>query len=365
MKTSMQARICLAVLLTSWLTFIPAAQAQIDVPARLVQVIPLPHIEGWMDHMAVDVKTNRLFLPAQHNSSIEVIDLRTGKVIRSLKGLSGAPRRTVFLPEARQLWLDDAQSVKAFNTDTYEMIKNIPFTLDQAARQVPDNGAYDPVSGLFYICITEDAKATIPGSIEIIDTKTGLHVGSIKVDSTDPSGVAFDASTPRMFVILGDKAQVVVIDREKRVVTATWDITGGPVPHTLAIDTANHRLFIGSRVKPGHVYKPGKLTVMDTDTGKVVQSLDTQGGADEIYYDAANKRVYFTGTTGGIDVFRQVDADHYEPIGTIPTAADAKTSMIVPEFKRLYVAVPRRNVAIPPTRDVITEDAVLLVYEVP
>src|SRR6267143_3254622 len=78
MSTSAKIRICLAVLLTAWLGFIASAHAQIiDVPAKLVQVIPLTHIEGWMDHMSVDVKTNRLFLPAQHKSSIEVIDLKT------------------------------------------------------------------------------------------------------------------------------------------------------------------------------------------------------------------------------------------------------------------------------------------------
>jgi len=44
---------------------------------------------------------------------------------------------------------------------------------------------------------------------------------------------------------------------------------------------------------------------------------------------------------------------------------EQKTSLLVPELKRFYVAVPKRNVAIPPTRDVITEDAELLVFEVP
>lgn len=61
-------------------------------------------------------------------------------------------------------------------------------------------------------------------------------------------------------------------------------------------------------------------------------------------------------------MFRQLDADRYELVGKLPTAADAKTSLYVPEFKRFFVAVPKRNVAIPPTRDVIQEDASLLVY---
>jgi DNA-binding beta-propeller fold protein YncE len=233
---------------------------------------------------------------------------------------------------------------------------------------IPDNGAFDPLTRLFYVAVTADANsatATVKGSVEIVDTKTGQRAGNIKVDGTDPSGIAFDAATPRMFVVLGDTAQVQVVDREKRAIIATWEITGGTAPHTVAVDTAHHRLFVGARVKPGHIFKPGKMVVMDTQTGKVVAALDTEGGADEIQYDAASQRIYFTGTTGHVDVFKQVDADNYQHLGKLVTAADAKTSLLVPELKRFYVAVPKRNVAIPPTRDVITEDAELLVFEVP
>src|SRR6202023_1728126 len=113
------------------------------------------------------------------------------------------------------------------------------------------------------------------------------------------------------------------------------------------------------------IVKPGKRVVMDTQTGKVVATLDTEGGADEIQYDAASQRVYFTGTTGHVDVFKQVDADTYHHPGKLVTAADAKTSLLVPELKRFYVAVPKRNVAIPPNRDVIQEDAEPLGFEGP
>ena len=325
-------------------------------------------VEGWFDHLAVDLKTQRLFVPAEQHKSIEVVDLRAGKVIHSIMGFDGAPRKTIYLPDTNEIWVDDAESVKSFNAETYALIKNIPFNLDKESKLIPDNGAYDPASRLFYVTVTADANsatATVKGSVEIVDTKTGTRVGNIKLDGTDPSGIAFDAATPRMFVVMGDTAKVQVIDRDKRTIIATWDITGGTAPHTVAIDTAHHRLFVGARVKPGHLFKPGKMVVMDTDTGKVVAALDTEGGADEIQYDAASQRVYFTGTTGHVDVFKQLDADHYQPLGKLVTAADAKTSLLVPELKRFYVAVPKRNVAIPPTRDVIPEDAELLVFEVP
>jgi DNA-binding beta-propeller fold protein YncE len=358
----------LAILLTSLTAFIPSARAQTEPPAKLIGYIPLPDIEGWFDHLAVDLKGQRLFIPAEHKKTLEVVDLRAGKVIHSIPGFDGAPRKTIYLSESNQIWVDDGNSVKSFNAETYALIKNIPFNLDKDSKLIPDNGAFDPKTGLFYVTITADANsatATVKGSVEIVDTKTGERVGNIKLDGTDPSGIAFDATTPRMFVVMGDTAKVQVIDREKRTTVATWDITGGTAPHTVAIDNAHHRLFVGARVKPGHLYKPGKMVVMDTQTGKVVASLDTEGGADEIQYDAASQRVYFTGTTGHVDVFKQVDADNYQHLGKLITAADAKTSLLVPELKRFYVAVPKRNVAIPPTRDVIPEDAALLIFEVP
>jgi hypothetical protein len=358
----------LAIVLASLLGLVSSAQAQSEPPAKLIGYILLPNVEGWMDHLAVDLKGQRLFVPAEHQKTIEVVDLRAGKVIHTITGFDGAPRKTIYLPDTNEIWVDDAESVKSFNAETYALIKNIPFNLDKDSKLIPDNGAYDPASRLFYVTVTADANsatATVKGSVEIVDTRTGARVGNIKLDGTDPSGIAFDAATPRMFVVMGDTAKVHVIDREKRTITATWDITGGTAPHTVAIDTAHHRLFVGARVKPGHLFKPGKMVVMDTDTGKVVAALDTEGGADEIQYDAASQRVYFTGTTGHVDVFKQLDADHYQPLGKLITAADAKTSLLVPELKRFYVAVPKRNVAIPPTRDIIPEDAELLVFEVP
>jgi DNA-binding beta-propeller fold protein YncE len=357
-----------AILLTLWMALVPSAYAQTEPPAKLIGYITLPDLEGWMDHMAVDVKTQRLFVPAEQKKAMEIVDLAAGKVIHTITGFDGAPRKTVYIPQANQIWVDDGGSVKSFDASSYQLLKNIPFDLDKSAKLIPDNGNFDPKSGLFYVTITADANsatATVKGSVEIVDTKTGTRVGNIKLDGTDPSGIAFDAATPRMFVILGDTARVQVIDRDKRAIIATWEITGGTQPHTVAIDTAHHRLFVGARIKPGHIYKPGKMVVMDTETGKVVAALDTEGGADEIQYDAASGRVYFTGTTGHVDVFKQVDADHYEHLGKLVTAADAKTSLLVPELKRFYVAVPKRNVAVPPTRDVITEDAELLVFEVP
>jgi len=55
-----------------------------------------------------------------------------------------------------------------------------------------------------------------------------------------------------------------------------------------------------------------------------------------------------TGTTGYVEVFKQIDADHYERLGRVPTGPIAKTSLLVPEMKRFYAAIPKLVILVPP-----------------
>ncbi|GAC1678017.1 MAG: hypothetical protein PVS2B2_14870 [Candidatus Acidiferrum sp.] len=363
----------LAVLSTLCVVLVPGAQCQTSAPLKLVQSIPLPNVEGYFDHMAVDVKGQRLFVPGEHQRTIEVIDLRSGKVLHTITGFGGDPRKTIYLRETNEIWVDDGDATcKAFSGDTYELIKNIPLTgndLGKDSRRVPDNGVYDPVTHLFYLGDRADGlkKEGIKGSIEIVDLKNSKLAGSIDVDGLNPAGLVLDPASPKMFVVMGDSSNVMVIDRDKRAVIATWPITGGPEPHAIAIDAAHRRLFIGSRVKRSHIYKPGKLVVMDSDTGKVIDAIDTEGGVDEVVFDAPSKRIYYTGTTGFVEVFKQVDADHYDRLGRVATGPLAKTTLLVPELGRFYAAVPKLVILVPPipqSKEATIEDAKILVFDI-
>lgn len=342
-------------------------------PLKLIQSIPLPNVEGYFDHMAVDAKGQRLFVPGEHQRTIEVIDLKTGNVIHTITGFGGDPRKTLYLPETNEIWVDDGDStVKAFSGDTYELKKNIPLAtheMEKDSRRVPDNGVYDPATHLFYLGDRSDSTphAGPKGSIEIVDLKAGTYVGTIEMPSNNPAGLVLDPKNSKLYVVMGDTSQVVVIDLQKRAVVATWPITGGPEPHAVDIDFAHRRLFIGSRVKRSHIYKPGKLVVMDADTGRVIDAIDTEGGVDELVFDVPSKRIYYTGTTGYVEVFKQIDADHYERVGKAATGAIAKTTLLVPELKRFYAAVPKHIILTPPVpqaKEATIEDAKIMVYEV-
>jgi hypothetical protein len=328
----------------------------------LVETIPLPG-DGYMDRLAADVQGQRLFICGEAAKSLIVVDLRAGKVIHETKGLPAMPKKPFYLPDTNEIWLTlTDSSVVVVSGTTYEVTKIVKLSGYGDPNRGADNGAYDPATHLLYagVEVFEDfagsgEHGSANASIDIVDTRTAQLVGSIKLPGGDPAGIAIEPSGKQLYVTMGDivdgESHVAVVDPEKRAVITQWPIVGGPVPHTAAVGTVHHRLFVGSRtiahtgdVGGGHQREPGKLVIMDTETGKVVQVLDSVGGADDIHYDAATSRIYFVGTTGTVAVFKEIDPNHYELLGKVPTGAIAKTGLWVPELKRFYSAVPRHYV---------------------
>jgi DNA-binding beta-propeller fold protein YncE len=334
----------------------------------LAETIPLP-TEGWMDHLTVDLKNQHLFISGENNRSFVVVDLRAGKVIHETTGLGGNPRKPFFDPKTNEVWVDlGDNTVVAIDASTYEVTKTVELSGGKGAtKRTPDNAAYDPDRSLYYAGV--GTAGTMDGSIDIVDTKAAKLMGSIKMNGSEPAGIVLDPSGKRLYVGMGDvvngESICKVIDTEKRDVIAEWPITEGPQPHVAGLDSAHHRLFIGSRLQGGHQGEPGKLVVINTDTGKVVQALDSVGGADEIFYDAPTARIYFSGTTGTLAVFKEQDPDHYELLGKVPTGAIGKSGLWIPELKRYYAAVPKHIVQTPPygASDYITEEAHLMVFD--
>src|SRR5258706_541721 len=142
----------LGILCTLVLAFVPKAQSQ-TLPMQtmsgllnLAQTIPLP-TEGYMDHMTVDVKGQRLFLCGENSYSLVVVDLRAGKVIHVTKGLPAMPKKPFYIPETDEVWLSltDA-SVIAVSAKTYE----ITHVVKLAQYGNPQRGADNAILSQFY-----------------------------------------------------------------------------------------------------------------------------------------------------------------------------------------------------------------------
>src|SRR6202521_2402353 len=202
--------------------FAVPASAQSKPPLRFLQDIPLPDLKaGDFDHFAVDLAGNRLFLTAEANNAVVVLDIKANKLIHIIPDLE-EPHSMLYLPAAKQLWVvaGGDGTLKIFDAGTYALVQTVKLT------EGADSSAYDPAKHLLYIASGgSDAKLAYT-LINIVDTSTRKHVGDIKVDSTNVEAMAIEKNGSRIFANIRDKSLVGVIDREKRTVTSTWPLGG-------------------------------------------------------------------------------------------------------------------------------------------
>jgi DNA-binding beta-propeller fold protein YncE len=303
----------------------PASAA--GAPLRLVQTIPLSDIEGDFDHFGVDLKGNRLFLTAEDHKSVEVFELKTGKHIHSIGGF-GEPHYVRYLADSNKLVVVDggAGEVKFLKGDTYAPIDSAKLLHDA------DSSAFDPSTGYLYTANGGKDADLKYSTIGITDTKSDKHVGDIRIESPQLEAIALESSGRRMFVNDTAHSQVLVIDRDKRAIVATWPISAGQKNSPMALDEANHRLLVVTRTPP-------KLVVLDSANGKQVAALPSVNGADDMFLDPARKRIYVSGREGLVMVYHQDGSDKYGLVAKVPSSPGGKTSIFVPEMNRLYVAV--------------------------
>ena len=300
---------------------------------RQVQTVPLPNVEGRIDHMGVDVQAQRLFVAALGNNTVEVLDLPTGKRLTSIKGLR-EPQGVFFVPKENRLFVanGDDGTCRVFDGTSYRLITTVKFPSDA------DNVRYDATPNQVYVGYGE-------GALGVLDAASGKKLADIALRA-HPESFRLEESGPRIFVNLPNANHTIaVVDRAKRSVTETWQLEA-QANFPMALDEADRRLLVVTR-------RPPLLVVLNTESGKQVSSNPTVGDADDAFYDAAHKRVYISGGEGFIDVFDQHGPDEYKPFGRIPTASGARTSLFVPELDRLYLAVPHRG----------TQGAEIRVYE--
>ena len=304
--------------------------AQSKPPLRLVQTIPLPDLkkEGDFDHFTMDLAGNRLFLTAEANNAVVVLDIRANKLIHTIPDLE-EPHSMLFLPAAKQLWVIAGGAAKIFNTDTYALTETVKLT------EGADSSAYDPAKHLLYVAAGgSDAKMAY-SLINIVDTNTRKKVGDIKVESANIEAMGIEKNGPRIYANVRDKSMVGVIDREKKAVISTWPLgeLHGNTP--LIFDQANRRIFVAGR-------KPPTLAILDSESGKIIATLPTAEMTDDMAFDPASKRIYVACNDFSV-VYEQKDADHYAELGRAPTGFRAKTAILVPQLNRYYVAAPRHG----------------------
>jgi len=176
-------------------------------------------------------------------------------------------------------------------------------------------------------------------AIAIVDAMTNQRLDEEYRLGGEPEAFQLEQSGPNIYVNVPDLKQILVLNRATKQI-ASWPLKGIEGNFPMALDEADHRLFVG-------VHAPPRLAVFDTNSGRMVALLPSVQDSDDLYYDPARKLVYMPGGEGFIDVFQMNDPDHYQLLARIPTAIGAKTAGYFGKqgkgFDRFYLAVPARG----------------------
>ncbi|HWX93246.1 MAG TPA: hypothetical protein VNY29_11500 [Terriglobales bacterium] len=233
-------------------------------PLVLTGAIPLPHVQGRIDHLGLDPK-GRWFIPVLGNDREEVLDLAAGTRARTITGIP-RPQGVVYSPETNKLFVSSDEG-KLY---MYDGTSIDPIAALEYGDHV-DNLRYDAAERRGY----GDEEA---GAIAIVDVNTNQRLTQEFKFGAHPEAFQLEKSGLHIYVNVADLKEIAVIDRNPGRI-ARWPLTSdGNFP--MALDQAEHRLFVVSRA-------PARLVVVDTNSGRAIVDLPCVQNSDDVFYDAA------------------------------------------------------------------------------
>jgi hypothetical protein len=295
--------------------------AEPERPLVLTGAVTVDGPKGGFDHFASG--GGRLFV-SERDNAIFVFNGGSDRTIAEVP----APQGLAFSPEANKLFVGSAQGkLYIYDGTSFNLITAIDFPGGA------DNLRYDATTKRVYVGSGNDEKT---GAIVAVDAMTNQRLDEEYRVGDEPESFQLEKSGPNIYVNVPELKQIVVINRITKGITR-WPLNGITLNFPMALDEADHRLFVGTR-------SPARLAVFDTNSGRRVAMLPGAVDSDDLYYDADRKRIYMPGGEGFIFVFQMTDPDHYRLLTKVPTALGARTAGFFGATSkgqsRLYLAVP-------------------------
>jgi hypothetical protein len=285
----------------------------------VVRSQPLPKSDAagvGMDYIAYDASTGSLWVPAGNTGTVAVIDTHTGtgraiegfklhEVTRDGRKFTAGPSSVSIGEGTAYVGNRGDMSVCAF--DAKSLAKGACHVFDGS----PD--------GVAYVAKTHEVWVTTPRdqSIRVLDATTLAEKAKLTF-AGDPEGFAVDNARGRFFTNLEDKDKTAVVDLASRKTVATWEPgCGEEGPRGLRFDAKGGFLIVACTA---HV------AVMDAaHDGKVLSTLDTGSGVDDMDFVAATRTLYAGAGRAAMLTIAHVDeAGKLSLVARVPTVAGAR-----------------------------------------
>ncbi len=270
--------------------------------------------EGW-DYLAVDDVNQHLFV--SHGSVVNVVDLKSDKTIATIpytKGVHGIAiandLNKAFISNGRD------NSITIVNLKTFELIKKTTIN-----GQNPDAILYDAFSKKVFAFNGKSHDATV------LDANTNKIVKTIPLGGKPEFSVTNDKGL--IYVNIEDKNEIKTINATTLEVVNTWSIAPGDEPSGLAMDAETNRLFsvCGNKL----------MVVLNALNGKIIATLPIGDSCDGVTFDAEKKLIFSSNGVGTITVVKEVNANSFLVSETVKTQKGARTIALNKITNQLYL----------------------------
>jgi len=294
---------------------------------HLIHSVDLPGYSGDFDHFAADYDRNRLLLAAEDHGTVEIFNLKTSAHLRTVSGF-GNPHSILVRHGVGTVFITDSAKQNATIRDAVTLVKKKTVNLTPGS----DTAKYDDATNILYVVTGGKDVDMKTANLEAINPDTGAKLSSVTFPDNHVEAMAFVAGDPRLFINLAQTNKIAVVDRKSMQVIATWPVPPAQQNAMVAFDATQHRLYVVCRT-------PGMVVVMNSDTGAVVDTQPAPLRADEVQYDEGTHRLYVPGGEGYMGIYDTSDPDHLKIVEKVTTAPGAKTALLIPEMRRLFLAV--------------------------
>jgi DNA-binding beta-propeller fold protein YncE len=277
---------------------------------------------GKFDFIKIDSANNRLLACHTGNGSLDLIDITTSKLIKSIP--TGNAQGVAIDSEHHRYFVSVSKPPKMVIVDSAKLA-----LFGEVALPAPaDLVAYHLETNRVFVC--DDDKPVM----WVINPMEKRIVSTIDFPRGGMEDLDFDSQDRFLFQCLKDSSELAKLDLKTEKVVATWSTFPVENPHGMAMVPGTDQVLV--------VGGTGKLGLFDLSTGQIVGTADVSPKVDEIAYDPTLHRVYCASGLGTISVV-SLDRQRLAPLPSLTGSLGAHSIAVDSQTHTVWIAFTKND----------------------
>jgi DNA-binding beta-propeller fold protein YncE len=284
--------------------------------------VEMPGTQGKFDFIKIDSASNRLLACHAGNGSLDVIDVITSKLIKSIP--TGNAQGVAIDSKNNRYFVSVSKPPKMVIVDStkLEVIGEVP--LPGPADLI----AYHAETNRVFICRDDKPE------MWVIDPVEKKILSTINFPGGGMEDLGFDSQDAFLFQCLKDSSELAKLDLKTEKIVAKWTTSPADKPHGMAMVPGTDQVLI--------VGETGKLGLFNLSTGQIVGIADVSPKVDEIAYDPTLQRVYCASGLGTISVVG-VDHNTLAALPPLTSSPGAHSIAVDPQTHTVWIAFAKND----------------------